>query len=101
MALPGGRFVSISTSPGLSATLKNESNGNTVTISITGTIKRSIDDYGTNVYTATGRNLLGDPTTGLVLTVGGFSYVFDSSNTTLVKPLSGVGRQLSACAMVE
>lgn len=101
ITLPGSRFVSTSTSPGLKAILTNVSDeSKTVTLNITGSIKNSMDEYGNNVYTANGRNLMGDPTTGLVLVMGNFKYVFDSAGT-LVTPLNGVGRMLQVCEMVE
>ena len=101
LTLPGSRYLTIGISPGLNVMLTNLSNRNSVKLNITGTLKHSLDPHGNNVWTANGRNLLGDPTTGLVLVTGNFSYVFDSSGTTLVKPLSGVGRQLAICPMLE
>ena len=99
--LPGGRFVSIAISPGLRVTLTNLQNGNSATLNITGTFKQSMDAYGNLVTTVNGRNLLGDPTTGLVLVIGNFGYTFDGSNTVLLKPLSGTGQMLQACPMVQ
>jgi hypothetical protein len=101
LTLPGGRFISISTSPGLKATLTNLQNGNAATFNVTGSSRQSIDAYGNNVYNWTGRNLMGDPTTGLVLAIGDYSYTFDSSGQTLLKPLSGTGRMINACQLVQ
>lgn len=101
LTLPGGRFLSITTSPGLKATLTNLANNHAATVDVSGTNRHSLDPYGNNVYNVAGRNLLGDPTTGLVVAVGDFSFVFDSSGTTLVKPLSGHGRLIDACLLVQ
>lgn len=101
LALPGGRFVGISTSPGFFVTLTNMTDQTkTVTLNITGTIKQSLDSYGNNVYTANGRSLVGDPIPGLVLVVGNYKWVFDSSNN-LVENLNGTGRMMPVCPMVE
>lgn len=101
LALPGGRFTSVAISPGFTATLTNvQKQENSLTVSLTGTIRTSVDSYGITTYMATGRNLLGDPTTGLVVAIGDFSFAFDSSGR-LVKTLSGTGRLLPVCPMVE
>lgn len=99
-SLPGGRFISISTSPGLSITLTNESSHATVTLNVTGTFKTYLDPSGNYVTQANGRNLLGDPGTGLVLAIGDFNFAFDA-NGNLVTPLNGNGRLLPICPMLQ
>src|SRR5215471_16372684 len=77
ITLPGGRFIF--TSPKLYVTLTNLSNGNKVTLNITGALHQSTDSDGNVTTLSTGRSLLGDPTTGLVLAIGSYFWTFDSA----------------------
>jgi hypothetical protein len=99
LSLPGGRFIF--TSPHASVTLTNESEPiKTVTLGITAPFHQSTDVNGNITTFSTGRSLLGDPTTGLVLAIGRFSWTFDI-NGNLVRSLSGTGRLLPVCPMIE
>ena len=98
--LPGGRVVM--TSPGLHATLTNLNDPamKSVTLNITGQIRRSTDSNGDTVVVMTGRNLLGDPDAGFVLAIGSFSIKFDAGGM-LVQPLIGHGQLTKVCPLIS
>jgi hypothetical protein len=96
--LPGDRFIF--TSPGLTATLTNAETGEEATFGITGALHQATRESGDVVTVVTGRNLLGDPQAGFVLAMGRFSYVFDAGGE-LIQPLSGKGRLVDVCTLVD
>lgn len=99
ITLPGGR--SILTSPGLHATLTNLNNpANSVDLNISGSSHQSINANHDTVTVVTGRNLMGDPDAGFVLTIGSFSFVFDAAGN-LVQPLAGTGQLIKICPLIQ
>jgi hypothetical protein len=96
--LPGNRFIF--TAPQLTATLTNLANGRSVTLNITGALHQSTDQDGNVTTVGTGRNLLGDPIAGFVLSIGHFSFVFDS-NGNLIQPLTGQGQLIDVCGLIN
>jgi hypothetical protein len=95
--LPGGR--TITTSPGLKATVTNTSApGRSVRLNITGATRVIPQRDGTVLYVATGRNLNFDPVAGFVLISGRFTYAFRGEE--LVQPLAGNGRMTDVCALI-
>ena len=100
IVLPGNRLII--TAPNQHAVVTNlDDPSKTVTLNIPGVFRQSVDQNGNNVTVVTGRNLMGDPQAGLVLAVGTFSYIYDSTNTTLIQPLTGKGTLSDICAMVQ
>jgi Predicted nucleotide-binding protein containing TIR-like domain len=97
--LPGNRFVF--TSPGLNATVTNQSTAKYVTLNVTGAFHVSTQTNGNVVTVVTGRNLLVDPIAGFVLAIGTFSYVFDSTGTILIQPLIGTGQLIDVCKLIS
>jgi hypothetical protein len=101
--LPGGR--TITTSPGLTATMTNLGNGNQETLVITGAFHQRTLENGNVETVATGRNALLDPTVpglvGLFLTIGRVSWVVDSDGN-LVQPPQGPGwqKRIDVCALL-
>lgn len=92
--LPDGRAIAIS--PGLRVTLANlEERTNSVSYVITGAFHiRELTD-GRLVVVATGRNLLFDPSFGMFLTIGRFTFkVNEDGSTTRPK---GEGRMIDVC----
>jgi hypothetical protein len=99
--LPGGGLLF--TSPKLTATFTNlnqTSNGQTV--GITGSIRETMLANGEVELEFTGRNLLigFDPVAGFVITVGRFSASLDADGN-LIQPLSGDGRFIDVCELLE
>ncbi len=87
----------ISTSPGLRVTLTNvEEQANQVTYVITGAFHFNELANGSEVLVATGRNLLFDPSFGMLLTIGRFTQVFDPQTGTPTPP-TGKGRVIDVC----
>lgn len=97
--LPGNRVFF--TSPGLKATVINLSNSKQVNLVITGAIKNQTNSDGSVTTTATGRNLLGDPVAGFVLSEGVFNYTFAANGTTLLQPLNGKGKLTPVCPLIQ
>jgi hypothetical protein len=92
--LPDGRAIAIS--PDLRVTLTNlEERSNSVSYVITGAFHvRELTD-GRLVVVATGRNLLFDPSFGMFLTIGRFTFkVNEDGSTTRPK---GEGRMINVC----
>ena len=99
ITLPGNRFIV--TAPRQNAVVTNlYTPANTVTLNIPGATHQSTDQDGNFVTVVTGRNLMGDPVAGLVLAIGTFSFIFDSSGI-LVQPLTGKGQLISVCEMID
>jgi hypothetical protein len=97
--LPEGGFIM--TSPGLHVTITNTDDpSKQTTTSITGSFHQSIDADGNVETVSTGRSLLFDPVAGLVIAVGGFSFVFDAAGN-LIQPLAGDGMLTDVCEMVD
>jgi hypothetical protein len=61
---------------------------------------QSTQSNGDVVTLATGRNLLGDPVAGFVLSIGNFSFVFDASGN-LIQPLMGQGQLINVCKLIS
>ncbi|CAG1021580.1 hypothetical protein IVG45_13930 [Methylomonas sp. LL1] len=98
--LPGNRFIT--NNPNMQAVITNSSNPTkTVSLSITGATHQSTNNNGDKVTVATGRNLMGDPVAGLVLSIGTFSFVFDASGNNLVQPLMGQGQLIDVCQLIS
>jgi hypothetical protein len=97
--LPGNRIII--TAPKQQAVITNlEDSEKTVSFNITGVSHQKTDANGNVITVATGRNLMGDPVAGLVLAIGNFSFIFDSSGT-LIQPLMGQGQQIDVCKLIE
>ena len=96
--LPGAR--AITTSPGLRVTLTNlEEPANQVTYVITGAFHDTVLANGNLAVVATGRNLLFDPSFGMFLTIGRFTFLADAEGTPLTRP-TGTGRMIDVCAQL-
>ena len=99
--LPGGR--TLFTFPGEVGTLTNlDDPAKHETLSITGAFHQTILENGDVEFVATGRNLLigFDPVDSFVITFGRFSIVFDS-DFNIIQPLSGNGRVIDVCKLLE
>ena len=97
--LPGNRFIF--TSPRLRAIVTNlDDPSNTVTLKVPGAFHQRIEENGDIVTVVTGRNLLGDPEAGFVVAIGTFSFIFDS-NGTLIQPLTGTGKLIDVCDLID
>ena len=92
--LPDGRAIAIS--PGLRVTLTNlEERRNSVSYVITGAFHIRELANGRLLVVATGRNLLFDPSFGMFLTIGRFTFkVNEDGSTTRPK---GKGRMINVC----
>jgi hypothetical protein len=71
-----------------------------VSLNIQGVFHQSVNDFGDNVTVITGRNLAGDPDAGLVLSIGNFSYIFNSDYNDLIQPLAGQGKLINICELI-
>jgi hypothetical protein len=93
--LPGTR--AIQTSPGLRVTLTNpEEPANQVRYVITGAFHVTVLDDGSQAVVATGRNILFDPSFGMFLTIGRFTFVVDEEGNLSLP--TGKGRLIDVCA---
>jgi hypothetical protein len=94
---------SISTAPGLTATLTNPANGKQETFVITGALHKSVLENGDTLSVATGRNILLDPfvpsLVGVFLTIGSVNWVVDNEGH-LVQPLQGPGKLIDLCELL-
>ena len=94
---------SISTAPGLTATLTNPANGKQETFVITGALHKSVLENGDTLSVATGRNILLDPfvpgLVGVFLTIGSVNWVVDNEGH-LVQPLQGPGKLIDVCELL-
>jgi hypothetical protein len=98
--LPRGNMIF--TSPGLDATVTNLINpSKQMTLNITGSFHVSTTSDGGSSFVVTGRNLLTDPSAGVVLAVGNFSFAFDAKGN-LTQPLTMQGGTLmNLCAWLQ
>jgi hypothetical protein len=97
--LQDGRVIF--TSPMLNAVVTNlDDPSKKVTLNITGTFHVSIDPNGNVTTVVTGRNLMGDPVAGLVLAIGTFSFILDSTGN-LIQPLAGTGQLIDVCGLIS
>jgi hypothetical protein len=71
-----------------------------VTLNITGVFHQTTLENGDVQTVSTGRSILGDPEAGFVLAIGNFSFVFNEKGK-LVQPLSGEGRLIDICELLE
>ena len=93
--LPGGRFIA--TSPGARTTLTNvEEPSHRVTYVITGALHGKDLASGDLLLVFTGRNLLFDPSYGILLTIGRFTQVIDPETGEATTP-EGKGRVIDVC----
>ncbi len=100
-----GKFKDIQTPTGTTigvaanttATVTNTDAGTSVKDSINGSFHKTTDADGNVTTKATGRNLLTDSKSGVVVTSGNFTFTFDKDGK-LVEGLSGKGRIMSIYA---
>jgi hypothetical protein len=93
--LPGEAFIA--TSPGVRITLTNQDQPtHQLTYVITGALHATELGSGDLLLVVTGRNLLFDPSFGMLLTIGRFTQVFDEQTETLTPP-QGKGRVIDVC----
>lgn len=93
--------IIITAAPQQRATVTNlDDPTKTVSLIIQGTFHESTNEAGESVTVITGRNLVGDPQAGLVLTLGTFSFIVDSTGT-LVQPLAGQGKLINVCELIS
>ena len=93
--LPGEAFIA--TSPGVRITLTNQDQPtHQLTYVITGALHATELGSGDLLLVVTGRNLLFDPSFGMLLTIGRFTQVFDEQTETLTPP-KGKGRVIDVC----
>ena len=99
ISLPSGGFIV--TGPAQSATFTNVSDPTrSVSVNLPGAFHISFDQNGDTIYMVTGRNGLVDPSLGIVLLVGDFTFVYDS-NGNLIEGPTGNGQITSICAMIN
>jgi hypothetical protein len=99
ISLPSGGFIV--TAPAQYATFTNLSDPTkSVTVNLTGVFHISFDQNGDTIYMVTGRNGLVDPSFGILLLVGDFTFVYDS-NGNLIEGPTGNGQITSICAMIN
>jgi hypothetical protein len=102
ITMPDGS--SIFTSPGLFATVTNQTNGEQATFSISGTFHVTTNPVNKEVtYKVTGRNLLSDPDAGYVLLSGNFSFVFDENGNLIqsFEDTDGHGQVIDVCELLS
>lgn len=68
-----------------------------MTYVITGAFHDTVLPNGNLAVVATGRNLIFDPSFGMFLTIGRFTFLADAEGTPLTRP-TGTGRMIDACA---
>jgi len=99
IALPGGAFLV--TSPATFATLTNLSDpSKSVTLNITGPGRYSTDENGNTTVEAHGRWLYVDPSFGIELGVGDFTFVFDQNGNIIQGP-TGNGQIVDVCELIS
>lgn len=97
--VPGPRIFF--TSPGLVATLVNTATGNAASVSVTGSLVVTPTESGLLDIELRGRNLVLFPNgEGVLLVVGVFGYTLDGNGNEVTR-LSGQGRTVDLCALVE
>jgi len=93
--LPGGRFISVN--PGFRVTVTNEEEPtHQITYVVTGAAHVTELDSGELLVVFTGRNLLFDPSYGMLLTMGRFTQVIDLESGAATPP-EGKGRVIDVC----
>lgn len=99
ISLPGGDlFV---TGPATFATLTNLSDpSKSVTLNITGPGRYSTDENGNTIVQAHGRWLYIDPSFGIELGVGDFTFVLDQ-NGNLIQGPTGKGQITNVCDLIN
>jgi len=100
ITLPGDRLIV--TAPQQKAVVTNlDEPSKSVTLVVTSAFHVSTDANGDQIFTATGRSLLADPVANImVLATGSFSWRFDPVNFALLD-LSGTGKTVDVCAMIN
>jgi len=97
--LPSGGLII--TAPAQYATFTNLSDPTkSVTVNLTGVFHISFDQNGDTIYMVTGRNGLSDPSFGILLLVGDFTFV-DDSNGNLIEGPTGNGQITSICDLIN
>jgi hypothetical protein len=97
--LPNGGLIL--TAPTLYGTFTNVSDTTkSVTLNITGTGHVSYDENGDTIYTLTGRNGWIDPSIGLLLMIGNFTLVLDTSGSVISGP-TGTGTIIDICGLIN
>lgn len=97
--LPSGGLIV--TAPDVYGTLTNLSDPTkSVTLNCTGSVHISFDQNGDTIYMMTGRNQVEDPSFGLLLLVGDFTFVYDS-NGNLISGPTGNGQIVNICTMID
>lgn len=98
-----GQNRAILTSPGVTASFTNLDNpAHHQTLGITGSFHLTFLENGDVGFVVTGRNLLVgvDADEGFLITIGNFNFVLDAAGN-VVQPLSGRGRVIDVCALLE
>lgn len=99
ISLPSGGVIL--TAPALYGTFTNLSDPTkSVRLNLTGAGHISFDQNGDTIYMLTGRNQAADPSFGLLLLVGEFTFVYDS-NGNLVQGPTGNGQITSICDLID
>ena len=97
--LPSGGLII--TAPDVYGTCTNLSDPTkSVTLNFTGTAHVSFDQNGDTIYRLTGRNQAEDPSFGLLLLVGDFTFVYDS-NGNLISGPTGNGQITNICDLID
>ena len=98
--LPGNRTVI--TAPGQQATITNVSHpSKQVTLNTTGVFTILNQPDGGFVGIGTGRNLVTDPTFGLTLVIGKFSFAVNGAGTLIQGLTLQGGTTTSVCGMID
>ena len=71
-----------------------------VTLNMTGVFHVSFDQKGNTFLTATGRSVAEDPSFGLLLVVGEFTFVFDPQGNIISGP-TGNGQIINICQLIN
>lgn len=98
--LPGNRMII--TAPGQVATVTNVSDrSKQVKLNTTGVFTFLNQPGGGFVGIGTGRNLVTDPTFGLTLVVGRFSFAFDGAGNLIQGLTLQGGQTTSVCSLID
>jgi hypothetical protein len=98
--LPGNRMVI--TAPGQHATVTNRNNpSKQVTLNTTGVFTFLNQPDGGFVGIGTGRNVATDPTFGLTLVIGRFSFAVNSAGTLIQGLTLQGGQTISVCSLID
>ena len=90
------------TAPGLYATIINLNNpSKQVTLGVTGELRFFDQPDGGFAAIGTGRNLVTDPTYGLTLVIGTFSFAFDGGGNLIQGLTLDAGRTVSVCSLID